>query len=58
MGTPEQHDEQSNGEAIHEVTLRLTLAADTIPPDWDWVTLLELDGDEAVQVTDWVQSNG
>ena len=41
------------GQAVHEVTLRLTLAADTIPAEWAWVTLLDLGGDEAVEVTDW-----
>ena len=41
------------GQAVHEVTLRLTLAADTIPAEWDWVTRLDLGGDEAVEVTDW-----
>ena len=41
------------GQAVHEVTLRITTAADSIPSEWDWVTLLDLGGDEAVEVTDW-----
>ncbi len=41
------------GQAVHQVTLRLTLAADTLPADWDWVTLLDLAGDEDVRVADW-----
>ena len=41
------------GQAVHEITLRLTLSADTIPAEWDWVTLLDLGGDEDVTVSKW-----
>ena len=46
------------GQAVHEVTLRLTLSADTIPAEWDWVTLLDLGGDEDVTVSKWEITNG
>ena len=38
------------GQAVSEITLRITTAADSIPSEWDWVTLLDLGGDEAVEV--------
>ena len=46
------------GQAVHEITLRLTLSADTIPAEWDWVTLLDLGGDEGVTVSKWEITNG
>lgn len=46
------------GQAVHEITLRLTLSADTIPAEWDWVTLLDLGGDEDVTVSKWEITNG
>ena len=33
-----------------EITLRITTAANSIPSEWDWTTLLDLGGDEAVEV--------
>ena len=41
------------GQAVHQITLRLTLSADTLPADWDWVTLLDLAAGEDVRVADW-----
>jgi hypothetical protein len=45
--------EGMRGQAVHQITLRLTLSADTLPADWDWVTLLDLAADEDVRVADW-----
>ena len=46
------------GQAVSEITLRITTAADSIPSEWDWVTLLDLGGDEAVEVVGCQQPEG
>jgi len=41
------------GQRVHEITLRITTAADTIPSEWDWMVLLDLNPvTENVEVVD------
>jgi len=47
------------GQATHEVVLQITTSADSIPGEWDWMTLLDLNAAyEDVTVSKWEINNG